>query len=53
LKPNVLISTSPDNGVTTHTAVFRAAASLPRRSGFNRKSTVGKIILKDLLTVDQ
>ena len=33
LKPNVLIGTSPDNGVTTHTAVFRAAASLLKEAG--------------------
>ena len=33
LKPNVLIGTSPDNGVTTHTAVFRAAASLFKEAG--------------------
>jgi uncharacterized protein (DUF362 family)/Pyruvate/2-oxoacid:ferredoxin oxidoreductase delta subunit len=28
LKPNVLIGTSPDNGVTTHTSVFKAIAVL-------------------------
>jgi len=33
LKPNVLIGTSPDNGVTTHTAVFRAVASLFKEAG--------------------
>lgn len=33
LKPNLLIGTSPDNGVTTHTAVFRAAASLLKEAG--------------------
>jgi len=33
LKPNVLIGTSPNNGVTTHTAVFRAAASLLKEAG--------------------
>jgi uncharacterized protein (DUF362 family)/Pyruvate/2-oxoacid:ferredoxin oxidoreductase delta subunit len=33
LKPNVLIGTSPNNGVTTHTAVFRAAASLFKEAG--------------------
>jgi uncharacterized protein (DUF362 family)/Pyruvate/2-oxoacid:ferredoxin oxidoreductase delta subunit len=33
LKPNVLIGTSPDNGVTTHTAVFRAAAGLFKETG--------------------
>ncbi len=33
LKPNVLIGTSPDNGVTTHTAIFRAAAGLFKEAG--------------------
>lgn len=33
LKPNVLIGTSPDNGVTTHTSVFRAAADLLKKAG--------------------
>ena len=33
LKPNVLIGTSPDNGVTTHTTVFRAAAVLLKEAG--------------------
>jgi uncharacterized protein (DUF362 family)/Pyruvate/2-oxoacid:ferredoxin oxidoreductase delta subunit len=33
LKPNVLIGTSPNNGVTTHTTVFRAAASLFKEAG--------------------
>jgi uncharacterized protein (DUF362 family)/Pyruvate/2-oxoacid:ferredoxin oxidoreductase delta subunit len=33
LKPNVLIGTSPDNGVTTNTSVFRAVATLFRAAG--------------------
>jgi uncharacterized protein (DUF362 family)/Pyruvate/2-oxoacid:ferredoxin oxidoreductase delta subunit len=33
LKPNVLIGTSPNNGVTTHTSVFRAAAFLLKEAG--------------------
>jgi uncharacterized protein (DUF362 family)/Pyruvate/2-oxoacid:ferredoxin oxidoreductase delta subunit len=33
LKPNVLIGTSPDNGVTTHTSVFRTVASLFKEAG--------------------
>lgn len=33
LKPNVLIGTSPNNGVTTHTSIFRAAATLLKETG--------------------
>jgi uncharacterized protein (DUF362 family)/Pyruvate/2-oxoacid:ferredoxin oxidoreductase delta subunit len=33
LKPNVLIGTSPNNGVTTHTSIFRAAATLLKEAG--------------------
>jgi uncharacterized protein (DUF362 family)/NAD-dependent dihydropyrimidine dehydrogenase PreA subunit len=33
LKPNVLIGTSPDNGVTTNTAVFRSAVVLLKEAG--------------------
>jgi len=33
LKPNVLIGTSPNNGVTTHTSVFRAVAVLLKEAG--------------------
>jgi uncharacterized protein (DUF362 family)/Pyruvate/2-oxoacid:ferredoxin oxidoreductase delta subunit len=33
LKPNVLIGTSADNGVTTHTSIFRAAAVLFQEAG--------------------
>jgi uncharacterized protein (DUF362 family)/NAD-dependent dihydropyrimidine dehydrogenase PreA subunit len=33
LKPNVLIGTSPDNGVTTCTSVFRASAVLLKEAG--------------------
>jgi uncharacterized protein (DUF362 family)/Pyruvate/2-oxoacid:ferredoxin oxidoreductase delta subunit len=33
LKPNVLIGTSPDNGVTTNTSVFRAVASVFNEAG--------------------
>jgi len=33
LKPNVLIGTSPNNGVTTHTSVFRAVGDLFKKAG--------------------
>jgi uncharacterized protein (DUF362 family)/Pyruvate/2-oxoacid:ferredoxin oxidoreductase delta subunit len=33
IKPNILIGIIPDNGVTTHTAVFRAVAILLKEAG--------------------
>jgi len=35
LKPNILIGTDPDKGVTTHPAVFRAVGKLLKDSGAN------------------
>ncbi|UCD22209.1 MAG: DUF362 domain-containing protein [Chloroflexota bacterium] len=35
LKPNILIGTTPDKGVTTHPAVFRAVGKLLKDSGAN------------------